>query len=309
MGRELDVRVALKEALLATHKFGEAVFLSGLPEDFGFGSSNLAAAAIEPGGSQYATGWEAVAWLGGLAYDAICTVTLLARHEDPQLRDELAESLLDVLSGIVGGDTLARDAVPGRTGIVRWEWLPPDSVERRIQATVGFAFMSAGAGTGGGDSTSVNPFPLHDTHRLWDLLCETLLGDSILSGAIKTWQLWRGDASDTLFDSLTTANLPALRLTPLAAPGGWRDNVSHEFKWPIRVDLDIPGFDARVAMDGWEEFARVLFPGNNVLLNQMILLGAHDKTLTTPAYEPRRYTDGRGYRASGILTVTKRIES
>lgn len=139
MARERDVRNAVKDALIATGAFSD-VWLTGLPEAFGQGAGELAAAAIEPLATRLATGWDA-APAGGLDYSSELTVTLLARHPDPQLRDELAEQLLDFLINAVNGQSLAGFTIPQQTMIASWRWLPARPPERRINATVGFAYI------------------------------------------------------------------------------------------------------------------------------------------------------------------------
>ena len=47
MGRDRDVRNAIQSALMETGAF-DSVWGWGLPENYGTGASNLAAAAIEP---------------------------------------------------------------------------------------------------------------------------------------------------------------------------------------------------------------------------------------------------------------------
>jgi hypothetical protein len=139
MARERDVRNAIQEALIATGAFS-GVWLSGLPEGFGQAASELTAAAIEPLSTRLATGWDA-APTGGLDYTAELIVTLLARHPDPQLRDELAEQLLDFMINAVNGQSLAGFTLPQQTMITSWRWLPAKPPERRISATVGFAYI------------------------------------------------------------------------------------------------------------------------------------------------------------------------
>jgi hypothetical protein len=139
MARERDVRVAIQQALLATNAFDD-VWLTGLPESYGQGASSLAAAAIEPVSTARATGWDGVPG-GQLDYTASLKVTLLARHPDPQLRDELAEQLLDYLCDAVNGRSLADFTMPQFTCVLSWLWLAPAPPERRIAATVGFAYL------------------------------------------------------------------------------------------------------------------------------------------------------------------------
>lgn len=137
--RERDIRNTIQTALLASGCFSD-VWLSGLPETYGGPASERAAAAIEPVSTNLDTGWDGPL-AGALDYSARLTVTLLARHEDPQLRDELAEQLLNVLHNTVNGQSLAGLTVPGRTLVQSWSWRPPAPPERRIQATVAFDYL------------------------------------------------------------------------------------------------------------------------------------------------------------------------
>jgi hypothetical protein len=142
MSRERDVRNAIQAALVATGAFSD-VWITGLPESYGQGVSDLTAAAIEPVSTGLTTGWDAPPG-GGLDYSATVTVTLLARHPDAQLRDEWAEQLLDTLANAVNGRSLAGFTLPGRTMVTAWKWLPPAPPERRIATTVSFAYLIAG---------------------------------------------------------------------------------------------------------------------------------------------------------------------
>jgi len=139
MSRERDVRNAIHAALVATGAFSD-VWITGLPEKCGQGASDLTAAAIEPDRTIFTKGWDA-AIAGQLDYTATCTVTLLARHPDAQLRDELAEQLLDYLNNAVNGQSLAGFTLPQKTMVVGWQWQPTAAPERRIAATVSFAYL------------------------------------------------------------------------------------------------------------------------------------------------------------------------
>ncbi len=140
MARERDVRNAIRDALLATNAFGDAVWITGLPEDSGSAASDLLAAAIEPQSTNLNTGWDAQTD-GGLCYSSTVTVTLLARNDDAQLRDEQAEQLLDVLANAVNGVSLAGITLPGKTYVSAWAWRPAMAPERRIAATVSFQYL------------------------------------------------------------------------------------------------------------------------------------------------------------------------
>jgi hypothetical protein len=136
---ERDVRNPNQAAQMATRAYSN-VWITGLPETYGQGASNLTAAAIEPVATDFKTGWDAASG-GNLDYTATCTVTLLARHPDPQLRDELAEQLLDYLANSVNGQSLAGFTLPEKTIVTGWRWQSAAPPERRIAATVSFAYL------------------------------------------------------------------------------------------------------------------------------------------------------------------------
>jgi hypothetical protein len=139
MSRERDIRNAVKQALVATGAFSD-VWIMGLPEDYGQVASSLTAAAIEPVSTRLKNGWDA-APAGALDYTSELSVTLLARNPDPQLRDEQVEQLLNFLINAVNGQSLANFTVPQHTVISSWQWLAPKPPERRISASLGFAYL------------------------------------------------------------------------------------------------------------------------------------------------------------------------
>ena len=95
MSRDRDVRNAIQAALVATGAFDpNAVWIWGLPEDYGAGASSLAAAAIEPSFSEQTDVWDD-APVGGLVGKSLVTITFLYRDDDAQLRDEACELLFD----------------------------------------------------------------------------------------------------------------------------------------------------------------------------------------------------------------------
>ncbi len=140
--RERDVRNDIHDRLIATHAFTD-VYISGLPEDSGSAASDLCAAAIEPVGGSLTSGWDAQTD-GGLYYGASVNVTLMARNDDVQVRDETAEMLLGYLHNAVNGQSLAGITVPGRTLVTSWSWQKAMPPERRIMATVGYWFIVDG---------------------------------------------------------------------------------------------------------------------------------------------------------------------
>src|SRR5271163_941344 len=105
MARDRDVRNAIVTALVATDAF-DAVWITGLPEDYGTGSSQLAAAALEPLSSTQTDDWDSET-AGALRVTSRVAVTLLVRNDDPQLRDEAAELLFDTAANALNGQSLA----------------------------------------------------------------------------------------------------------------------------------------------------------------------------------------------------------
>jgi hypothetical protein len=143
MARERDVRLAIKDVLVQTGAFSD-VWLIGLPEDRGEGASDLTAAAIQPGSTRMLTGWDAATG-GGRSFLCQLLVTVLARHVDAELCDELAEQLVEFVRNAVDGQPL----VPGfnepeRTMVTGWQWLPRTAPERRIAVTVTYDYLQDG---------------------------------------------------------------------------------------------------------------------------------------------------------------------
>src|SRR6266446_811254 len=99
--RYLYVRNSIQTALTATGAF-DGVWIWGLPENYGTGASERAAAAIEPVSSTQDDRWDSEPG-GGLLIASQVRITLLYRHEDPQLRDEGAELLLDIAANALNG--------------------------------------------------------------------------------------------------------------------------------------------------------------------------------------------------------------
>ncbi len=142
MSRDRDVRNAIHDALVATSAF-DGVWIHGLPEEYGGGCGQVAAAAIEPESSTQEDPWD-----GGtetsLVVTSRVTLTLLYRDEDPQLRDEGVELLLNTAANALNGQSLAGFTIPDQTKIVQWRWERPTPPERRIKATVSYQYIVGG---------------------------------------------------------------------------------------------------------------------------------------------------------------------
>jgi hypothetical protein len=142
MSRDRDVRNAVQAALTETNAF-DGVWIWGLPEDFGTGSSQQAAAAIVPQSSRQEDLWDA-APAGGLVITSRVAITLLYRNEEAQARDEGAELLLDTAANALNGQSLAGLTFPQTTRITQWDWQPAASAERRIQAILTYQYIVEG---------------------------------------------------------------------------------------------------------------------------------------------------------------------
>lgn len=139
MARDRDVRNAIQAALVETGAF-DSVWVWGLPEDYGCGASSLAAAAIEPLSSDQTDRWDDASQ-GSLLVTSLVTITLLYRHEDPQLRDEAVELLFDTAADALNGLSLAGLTLPNLTRFVSWRWEKPAAPERRISATFSYQYI------------------------------------------------------------------------------------------------------------------------------------------------------------------------
>jgi hypothetical protein len=142
MTRDRDVRNAMQAALMATNAFN-AVYLSGLPENFGSGSSNVAIAVVEPSASNQSDRWDSQP-VGGLIVASTVTITLAYRHRDPQLRDEAVELLFDVAANTLNGQSLAGLTLPALTRFQSWRWETPAPPERRITSTFAYQYIVEG---------------------------------------------------------------------------------------------------------------------------------------------------------------------
>ncbi len=146
--RDRDVRNAIRDALLATSAF-DAVWIWGLPEDYGSAASQLKAAAIEPVSSDQSDRWDAQP-AGGLIVTSKVAITFLARDDDPQARDETAELLFDTAANTLNGENFAEYngnvamTMPGWTRFLSWRWEKPVAPERRIAATFSYAYIVEG---------------------------------------------------------------------------------------------------------------------------------------------------------------------
>lgn len=135
---ERDVRIAVRDLLDATSAF-DGVYLSGLPETRGERGGDLQAAAVEPDETTASCNWDDAS--GPRIMTARATIVLMARDEDPQTRDEMAERLLETAIAALNGRSLAGKTLPEWTGIQSWAWRKPNPPERRIEAALEFRYL------------------------------------------------------------------------------------------------------------------------------------------------------------------------
>lgn len=152
----------------------------------------------------------------------------------------------------------------------------------------------------------INPFPQTTRTKVWDKLCNVLTNDPVLKSAVDTWQLWLGREEDLLEPS--DEDMPFFRMTPASGPQGWLDEATHQFRWPIKINLGITSTDVRTMFDFWGAVETALFT-DNVVLNQLYPFGVIQKTISSPAVEPRMWGEASGLAAEGHLSILMRITS
>jgi hypothetical protein len=136
--RERDIRNQIRDILEQTAAF-DGVYLAGLPEDRGEPSGDTRSVSIEPGETTEADLWDDTT--GDLVMTCRVSLTLLARDEDPQIRDEAAEQLLNISASAVNGQSLGGATLAGLTRIRSWSWEKPKAPERRITAVLEYQYL------------------------------------------------------------------------------------------------------------------------------------------------------------------------
>lgn len=140
--RDRDVRNAIQEALVATGEFDE-VSLAGVPETWGSGASDLAAAFIEPATEQDTTRWDD-AQDGDMIVTSVAKITFAARNSDAQLCDEAVERLHNIAANALNGTSLADLTMPAMTRFQSATWLKRTAPERRIETRFSYQYLVSG---------------------------------------------------------------------------------------------------------------------------------------------------------------------
>ena len=139
--RERDIRNLIGDLLDQTGAF-DGVYLSGLPEDRGETAGDSRAVVIEPDMTTRTDPTDD--FDGDPLLSAQVKLIFMARDEDPQVRDEVAELLLNVAAVTLDGNTLGGMVLPSRTKIRSWSWQKPVAPERRITAILEFQYLGDG---------------------------------------------------------------------------------------------------------------------------------------------------------------------
>ena len=98
---------------------------------------------IEPESSTQEDRWDSQTG-GGLLVTSRVTITLYARAEDPQIRDEAVELLLDITANALNGESLAGLTLPGLTRVLQWRWEKPAPPERTIPVIFSYQYIVEG---------------------------------------------------------------------------------------------------------------------------------------------------------------------
>jgi hypothetical protein len=136
--RERDIRNAIRDALEQTGAF-DGVYLTGLPEDRGEASGQTRVAVIEPWETVCSDVWDDTT--GDLVMTGRMNLWFLGRNDDPQIRDETTELLLNVAASALNGQVLAGATLISQTRIRSWSWHKARPPERRIMAVFEFQYL------------------------------------------------------------------------------------------------------------------------------------------------------------------------
>lgn len=133
MSATVRIRDDIRARLMSTGAFTDVY--THLPEQWGRAASDANAAAVEIPSGRSVPRWDGGARLG-LTKSQRFTVTLMARNQDPTLRDEAALDLLRRLESAINGQSLASITVPDHTYVESWTPLPERTPERRYRCIV-----------------------------------------------------------------------------------------------------------------------------------------------------------------------------
>lgn len=142
MPRTDDIRDDIRARLDATGIFS-AVLTSGLPEEHGFSAGELCAAVVGMSSDDKTPMFDGGDGTG-VRVGEKCPVTLLVRNADPVLRDRQLDLARSALNDAINGRSLAGLTIPDLTYVKSSRPLPPKAPERRVEATLVWAYVTEG---------------------------------------------------------------------------------------------------------------------------------------------------------------------
>lgn len=139
MARDRDVRNAIVAALKATNAF-DAIYTTGLPNFDDQSAEDVLAASIQP-----------IEWVEIDAYDdapagysqieSRLRLVFVARTEDPQVRDDSVEDLLEFARNALNAQVLAGITLPEWTKFASGKWEDPAPPERKITTVFTYRYL------------------------------------------------------------------------------------------------------------------------------------------------------------------------
>jgi hypothetical protein len=149
-------------------------------------------------------------------------------------------------------------------------------------------------------------YPPCDVSRAIDLIERTLRAAPSLSGV--SWKFYEGDARDC--DPITYDVLPVVELESSLGPSQWQDEYSHRFPLNLGFTLYCKGTRPQFLYDFWFALLKVLFPSDNVLLNQLQVFNCFSKTIVGPTPKPQAFESGAvGLKGTGLVQLQVRVST
>jgi hypothetical protein len=133
--RDRDIRAHARDLLEITTVF-DSVWLS---EESGQAATDQIAAEILP---MTDNDYDRYDDDGTMATTGHARLAVIARHEDQQTRDDIAERALYAACDTLNGRSLAGWTLPHFTRVASWKWAKPEAPERRIDAVLEYQYLN-----------------------------------------------------------------------------------------------------------------------------------------------------------------------
>lgn len=142
MSRERDIRQAVVDLLTATGEFDEVSLGDSDPR--GKSASNFKLATVDPASTRANDQWDAAPF-GGSLLDCRIMLGISVRANDPKLRDDEAERLLNVVRNALNGAALVDGyTMPDFTKVKNWSWKTASADQRDLTATLDVRYLEEG---------------------------------------------------------------------------------------------------------------------------------------------------------------------